>query len=179
MADPDVTAQITAADADEFARLVAKPSRDEERALIDHLGEERLERMQRTVLRGGRHGTPEGARGNVIVLHGIMGSELSVLDGAVLGDRIWLHAARLAMGGVDRLGLAADGSSPTAGNRPVGASGILKRPYGQLLLSLSTDWNVRGFWFDWRKDLTSAADALRRRITAEFGEGPVHLVAHS
>lgn len=180
MADESFIGRLTTADADEFARMLANPSRAEERELVEHLGEDRFQRLQRTILRGGQRGTRAGARGNVIVLPGIMGSELCVVDGTSFGPRIWLHAARLVVGAAAGLWLAADGASPYQGKPPVGASGILKRPYGELLVSLAADWNVRAFSFDWRKALATSADALRDRIVAEFGAtAPVHLVAHS
>ncbi len=60
------------------------------------------------------------------------------------------------------------------------ATGILKSYYGFALLSLARRWNVRAFWYDWRKNLDGAADQLRVEIDRSFGhDSPVHLVAHS
>ncbi|HTG45699.1 MAG TPA: CHAT domain-containing protein, partial [Verrucomicrobiae bacterium] len=56
----------------------------------------------------------------------------------------------------------------------------MKRAYGELLLSLSQNWNVHAFWFDWRKDLNIAGDELAAQISGWFGpDAPVHIVAHS
>ena len=47
-------------------------------------------------------------------------------------------------------------------------------------MSLSREWNVRPFFFDWRVDIRKSADALAHNINTWFGsESPVHLVAHS
>ena len=56
------------------------------------------------------------------------------------------------------------------------ATGILKRYYGELLLSLTQGWNAQAFWFDWRLDINTAADELATRIQEWFGDHePVHL----
>jgi Lysophospholipase len=56
----------------------------------------------------------------------------------------------------------------------------MKRYYGQMLLSLSESWNVRAFWFDWRKDLKLAAAELEAQIRGWFDDNvPVHILAHS
>ena len=55
----------------------------------------------------------------------------------------------------------------------------MKRHYGELLLALSERWRVRGFWYDWRKDLQLAAAELEAHIRKWFAaDEPVHLVAH-
>jgi pimeloyl-ACP methyl ester carboxylesterase len=42
------------------------------------------------------------------------------------------------------------------------------------------NWTVRAFWFDWRKDLDVAADALNAQLSAWFpDDAPIHIVAHS
>ena len=51
--------------------------------------------------------------------------------------------------------------------------------YIPLLIELDTQWEVRPFAFDWRKDIRKSAERLAGEIRA-FGAGdPVHLVCHS
>ena len=173
-------ARVEAADADEFARLIAQPSREEEDALIAYLGEDRYARMQERALNRNVRRAAAPITGNVVVLHGIMGGELTV--NATDGDatRVWMEILRLLSGGITRLELAPDGLADAVTGTTVGASGILKRTYGELLLDLAAEWRVRAFWYDWRKDLSLAADSLRAHVSNWFEpEAPVHLVAHS
>src|SRR5262249_45560849 len=114
-------------------------------------------------------------RGNVVVLHGIMGAELSMFDGSG-SSLIWVKALRLALGRFDRLALDPSGRSL----HDVRATGIYLRYYASQLVSLSNEWNVRPFFYDWRRDIRIAADELFQSIITWFGsEDAVHLVAHS
>jgi hypothetical protein len=62
----------------------------------------------------------------------------------------------------------------------VRATGIMKRFYGELVLSLARGWRVESFWFDWRKDLNLAAAELEAHLNRWFGRDvPIHIVAHS
>ena len=178
----------------EFSRLLAHPSLEEEGTLRAHLGETRYQRLHALALRGTaaaeQRGVfdwekPAGAAtaqrlGNVMLLPGIMGSELTATATARAvgsGGTIWLNLLRIAVGQLERLSLA----SPIPGNGfEVRASGILKSYYGEALLSLAQRWKAQAFWYDWRKSLDDAADQLRVEIDRWFGpEAPVHLVAHS
>ena len=176
----------------EFARLLASPTYEEEEALRAHFGEDCYQRLHASALpvavpegqRGlsdwlGRPSRPTPALlGNVVLLPGIMGSELSAIETAGgQGSRIWLNPLRLALGHIDRLSLAPGGGG--AGFE-VRATGILKSYYGEALLSLARRWKAQAFWYDWRKNLDDAADQLRIEIDRWFGSNsPVHLVAHS
>ena len=91
-----------------------------------------------------------------------------------------MQALKLLGGGLARLALEERGLAERDERYTVHASGILKRYYGELLLALSERWRVRAFFYDWRKDLRHAADALNSAIANWFPSGePVHLVAHS
>jgi pimeloyl-ACP methyl ester carboxylesterase len=171
-------ARIEGMQPDEFARLLAAPTPEEESALRLHLGEERYERLHELALRRATRGR-EARRGNVVVIHGIMGGELTSYDRKGGGDRVWVHVLRLLTGSFGRLRLGADGVSEHDPRYDVRATGILKNAYGEQLLHLSGDWEVRAFWFDWRKDLRLAAEQLYAQLSAWFGDAPVHLVAHS
>jgi pimeloyl-ACP methyl ester carboxylesterase len=173
-------ARLEAAEPEELAQLLAHPSADEERVLRAYLGDDRYQRMHSMAL---RHSAVRGARvsrGNVVVLHGIMGGELTAIGRASAQDPIWVKILRLMGGGLDVLQLAEDGLTGTDPQVDVRATGILKRFYGEQILSLSQNWTVRTFWYDWRKDLDVTADALAAQLSSWFPENtPVHLVAHS
>jgi pimeloyl-ACP methyl ester carboxylesterase len=168
--------RVEAAEPDLFATLLARPSRDEERALRAYFGDARFERLHTMAVRS--TGATRGSRvlkGNVVVLPGIMGSELSEYSGAS-SSCLWLNPARMVIGQLGRLRLSDEG-------RPefdVRASGVLKLFYGELILSLSERWNVRTFWFDWRRDMRDSAALLEERLRSWFPEdAPIHLVCHS
>jgi hypothetical protein len=42
------------------------------------------------------------------------------------------------------------------------SSGVFKRDYGELILTLAQDWDVRVLWYDWRKDLRVGASLAIR-----------------
>ncbi len=183
--EKDFIAQVEAADTEKLADILRDHTREEEEALRAYLGAERYQRMHSMALRrnktrgGSKLRGPDPDRGNVVVIHGIMGAELTATDRAGSGDQVWVKALRIMRGWIERLRLADDGREPF-GDYEVHASGIMKRYYGELLLALSDKWNVRAFWYDWRKDLQNAASELETKIDAWFGDGkPVHLVAHS
>jgi pimeloyl-ACP methyl ester carboxylesterase len=167
-------AQLEAANADELSQILRRPSAEEQRVLEIYFGTARLERLRSLALGSQRRGTP---RGNVVVLHGIMGGELTVFPPRKSSQYIWMSIPRLAIGGVGWLRMTPEPRSQF----DVRATGILKKWYSEMLLGLAADqWNVRAFCYDWRLDLADCADALRAQIDAWFGpSAPVHLVAHS
>jgi pimeloyl-ACP methyl ester carboxylesterase len=175
-------AQIETADADDLAKLLEHPTSEQERALRAHLGDERYQRMHGLALKRSniRSMTRNPDRPNVVVIHGIMGAELSVsaVNGGS-GDLMWVSYWRIMRGWLERLRLTPDGRGEANDKFRVRASGTMKRYYGELLLSLAQRNNVKDFFFDWRKDLNVAADALNSKINEWFGNEPVHIVAHS
>jgi pimeloyl-ACP methyl ester carboxylesterase len=172
--------EVESASPEELADLLMRPTIEEEKALRAHLGDERYQRMHSMALkRRVSRSMVSQPKGNVVVIHGIMGAELSVSSGGA-GDLTWVNAFRIMRGWLDRLRLSADGRTEANPKFKVSASGIMKRYYGEMLLSLSEDWNVKAFWFDWRKDLDLAADELNLQIGNWFdSKAPVHIVAHS
>ena len=182
--------RLEAADARELALLLARPTADQERAYRVYLGDARYQRLhdlavQNLAIDRGfwdffKTRTPAARKlGNVVVLPGIMGSELTTIDRSGYQARIWLNIPRIVAGQIERLRLSLDGRNEYDPRFDVEPTGILKAYYGELILSLSQNWNVHTFWFDWRKNLNLAADALNASITRWFGDQPVHLVAHS
>jgi hypothetical protein len=173
-------AQVEASGPEELATLLMRPSVNEEKALRAHLGDERYQRMHSMALRRKvSRGISRPPKGNVVVIHGILGGELTVSSGGS-GDLTWVSAFRIFRGWLDRLRLNEDGRREADPKFKVTASGMIKRYYGELLLSLAENWNVKAFWFDWRKDIDLAADELNSKINGWFGsKEPVHIVAHS
>ena len=168
--------RVEAATPKELAEIMARPSPEEERALRTHLGEDRFERMRALVLQSSLTRASQPTQGNVVVLHGIMGGELTYYETDADPDSIWLNIIRLVFGQFARFTVDDQGSSVSR----IQATGILKRYYGELLLSLMPHWNTHAFWYDWRLDINAAADHLAMKIHEWFGDNdPVHLVAHS
>lgn len=157
-----------------------RPTAQEERALRAHFGNARYERLHNLALKRPISRALRAPEGRVVVIHGIMGSELTAFDRAGAGDQIWQKALRLLTGQIEKLRLTDDGYLEYDPKYEVRASGILKRYYGELQLKLATNWTVQAFWYDWRKDLDLAAKELRAKILEWFDQGtPVHIVAHS
>ncbi len=174
MNDREYLARLESASADELSQILRRPSAGEERLLALYFGEERLARLRKLALGAQRRGAK---RGNVVVLHGIMGGELTVYPPGKREQHIWLHFPRLIIGGIGWLRITPQMTS----ENDVRATGILKKWYSEMLLGLAADqWNVQAFHYDWRLDLAELADALRKKIDASFNASePVHLVAHS
>ena len=138
-----------------------------------YFGPARYDALRRRTL-GQRGASRAAKRGNVVILHGVMGGELTVRDD---GDdkQIWMSVWRLALGGLDRLRMK-DGNSLF----DVRATGILKKWYAEQIMEFSYDWNTQTYWYDWRRDLDETADDLRAKIDGWFGaDAAVNLVAHS
>ncbi|HVF71379.1 MAG TPA: CHAT domain-containing protein [Chthoniobacterales bacterium] len=167
-------AQLESANTDELTQILRRPTAEEERVLEIYFGRQRLQRLRSLALGTQQRAVP---RGNVVVLHGIMGGEMTVYPEQESSQFIWLSFPRLAIGAVGWLRMAADLTSEFN----VKPTGILKRWYSDMIMELSAErWNVRAFWFDWRLDLAKSAAALHQQINEWFGESaPVNLVAHS
>ena len=103
----------------------------------------------------------------VYVLPGIMGSHLS-RD----GNRIWLDIFDLALGGMAKLSMDADGIEADS---PVGMS------YARIVDYLSSTHEVIPFPFDWRLSILDEArrfgDVVQRKL--EETDQPVRILAHS
>jgi pimeloyl-ACP methyl ester carboxylesterase len=174
-------ARVESASVAELAQILARPTAQQERILRVHYSDERYKRMHELALRQtpairGVRGEP--SRGNVIVIHGIMGSELSSVSSPTTSTLIWVSLWRLFRGWLERLKLNDDGRTGKYTIRP---TGIITDYYGEMLLTLRAHgWNVRPFWFDWRLDLNHAAEELHNKINEWFTkDSPIHIVAHS
>src|SRR5215208_3794601 len=124
------SARYEAAGPAETARPLAPPAPAAERALRAHRGEERYQRLQAMAMRRGVRSTRRASAGNVVVIHGIMGGELSTRaagePGGGGGDHVWARLLSLVRGRVARLRLAEDGRSDFDAAVAVEATGIMK-----------------------------------------------------
>ncbi len=174
--------QFEAADAKEMARTLARPTSEQETALRLYLGDSRYKRMHNTALQAtaARRGLTTPSKGRVVVIHGIMGAELSNFDSpsSPESSKVWVHYWRIFRGWAERLLLNPDGQTS---RYDVRATGIMQDYYGELVLELLVrNWDAQSFWFDWRKDINAAARELHTKINGWFGtDTPVHIVAHS
>src|SRR5262245_12548608 len=172
-------AQFECADTDETAQMLQNATEEQEKALRLHLGHHTYRRLRDLAIR--RNLMQSGRRpiGNVVIIPDIMGSRLAAIDLEGNTIPIWPNALRIAEGYLEKLTLKEDGLHDADPRYTVRDTGILKRYYGILLLTLAEKWSVHAFWYDWRKGLDLAANNLRCMISSWFGEKePVHIVAH-
>ena len=170
----EIQTALDEGDVDRVRRVLLEVEGRERRLLAEELGSEAFGRARSAASRGGRR----GKLGRVLVLPGIMGSELDSVDAKGDADRIWLNYLRLIRGRIGDLELAADGS-PALPGLHVRPAGVHRKTYLSMILELDTRWDVRPFPFDWREDIDKSADRLAAEVRAFGGGGPVHLVAHS
>lgn len=111
-----------------------------------------------------------GPQPSVVVIPGIMGSELR------LGTRrVWVDLLALARGGLSRLRVGAPG---------VEATGLVSNGYAACCRYLANSHAVVPFPYDWRLGIEAAGERLAKTLDALAGEAesagqPVRVVAHS
>lgn len=110
-----------------------------------------------------------GKRSIVLLLPGIMGSNLSVKD-----DLVWINYFRFIAGALKNL------ECSEANNRNVKASSLVATSYKKITENLSRDYDVVTFPFDWRLPLTDSAKLLNNKIIELLQyEQPIKVIAHS
>ena len=167
-------AALDRSDIDDARRTLLELKGHERRLVEEEMGLEAFERARGAAARGRRG----GKLGKVLVLPGIMGSELDSVDPKGDADRIWHNVVRLIDGRIGDLELTPEGEPAKAGFH-VRTAGVHRKTYVPLLMELDTRWHVRPFAFDWREHIDKSAARLEGEVKA-FGDGdPVHLVAHS
>jgi hypothetical protein len=75
---------------------------------------------------------PAAPPGNVVVIPGIMASELATVNREGERDHIWVSKLRIVLGQLDRLRLSENGLDPANRAYDVVPIGIMKRYYGEL-----------------------------------------------
>jgi CHAT domain-containing protein len=152
-------------------RLLARGDVEGLRAALGGLEDRALESLRESVgelaLERFLHGGGRRKHGTVMLLNGLMGSNLFAVDGDQ-ADHIWVNPWRLANGELRRLRVGAE---------RVQVAGM-HRSYLPLLMKLDEYWDVIPFAFDWRLSLAASAEKLARFITDRVRR-PVHVVAHS
>lgn len=119
-------------------------------------------------LDGGQYasGNPSGTKPIVILLPGIMGSNLTRHD-----DLVWINYLRFLTGELKRLSIDASG---------IEAPSIVKTSYKKLGLSLQGEYDVVTFPFDWRLSLETLAAAFEKTVRELLKlNQPIRIVAHS
>jgi pimeloyl-ACP methyl ester carboxylesterase len=170
---------VEQADPEEFSDILTRPTGEEELALRWHLGDERYQRMHQMALRRASIRAVRPVKGQVVVVHASMGSELTAVERTGGTTHLWVNAPRIMDGQLDRLRLDEEGRGPHSSADTIRVTGMMKRHYGELLLGVARDWDVRAFCYDWRKDVRLAAAQLAAQLRAWFSDGTaVSFVAH-
>jgi hypothetical protein len=171
--------RIDAAPPRALAEMLRKPTPEQEQGLRTYLGHERYRRMRGLALRLSSRPRSGTRLGNVVLIPDFMGTVLSRTDweGAEEPTPIWMNIPRLMAGQFDLLQLDDDGFPGVDRRFDIVPAGVFKRGYGELILTLAQEWEVRVLWYDWRKDLRLAASSLESKLGEWFGvDQPVHLV---
>ncbi len=110
---------------------------------------------------------PSGNKPIVVLLPGIMGSNLSQKD-----KEIWLHYGRILSGGLINLGYS--------NVNKITADSVVKTSYGKLYKWLSSKYDVIVYPFDWRKPLPDCAKEFNAKIKSLLKIGqPIKIIGHS
>jgi len=179
MNESQLAARLATADTDELAAILQSPSLDEELFLRDYLGPECYRRLRSLTQRRAarQRELREPSLGNVLLIPGLLSNELALVQKDP-PEPVWLSARSVAAGNLRYLRLAENGITDADPANPIAPTGLMKRYYGELMLTLAQRWQVRTFTYDWRKSLELAASQVRACIDASFPRRePVHLVA--
>ena len=110
---------------------------------------------------------PSGAKPIVVMLPGIMGSNLSQKE-----KELWLHYGRILSGGLINLGYS--------NVNKIVADSVVKTSYYKLYKWLSGKYDVVVYPFDWRKPLPDCANEFNTKIKSLLKIGqPIKIIGHS
>lgn len=159
------------------SRTIGEKADPQEELLRSYFGVERFNDLRELAQRGDKI---RKELGNVVLLPGIMGSHLTVVERDNDEDHVWVNLWRMVKGDMKRLRLSSDGKT-NANNETVKATGLIGWYY-----ALALEWlQAVPFPYDWRLSVTDAADKLAIFVEEKFNDGtfdrskPVHFVAHS
>lgn len=167
---------LDAGDLAMLRRAVRELDQKGQEILAQRLGDEETERLVRTARRS-RETARLGLGGRVVVIHGIMGAHLDVIEPDGDSDRVWVNYWRLFNGRIADLELV-DGVRPRNPAKRVRVAGLLA-DYLPLLFELDGGWKVKPFAYDWRLDIDASAKQLAETIRLWSNGEPCHVVAHS
>jgi pimeloyl-ACP methyl ester carboxylesterase len=149
---------------------------DGQEILAERLGGEQVEWLMRAARR--IRETPRRAfGGRVVVIHGIMGARLDVVEPDGDSDRVWVDYWRIFNGRIADLELV-EGELSRDPEKRVRVAGLLPE-YLPLLLELDGRWKVKPFAYDWRLNIDTSAARLADTIRLWATGDPCHVVAHS
>jgi hypothetical protein len=97
--------------------------------------------------------------GRVIVLPGLMGTELDSVDASGDADLVWVNYFRIFAGRMADLRLT-DAGDPPAPPPTIRPKQLYRSVYLPILLALQARWQTRPFPYDWRVGVDSSAAAL-------------------
>ena len=109
--------RLEAANTEDLARLILYASAEEEKVLRIYLGDTRFRRLRNLVLRREMMRSERGVKRkanrnetrNVVIIPGVLGSELTSVDRNQQQERLWLSPHQIAAGHLDRLHLEPNG----------------------------------------------------------------------
>lgn len=177
---------LSAADGDQLVELLGHPSIETDAGLRGYFGPSLYQRLRNLALRSylmrqsRESNGDEKPRDHVVIVPGILGSELSSFSVDGNRERVWLNARAMTEGALMRLRLDSDGLRQADPGYEIRPTGVLKRVYGALMLTLARDFEVHAFAYDWRRSFRAIADDLQAYLSKNFMPGEaVHLVAHA
>lgn len=168
---------------DELAEALVRSKRkvrgtaSETKALSEYFEDKELKELQH-IADLSQQRRSAGTVGNMILLHGIMGSNLIVKKKGD-EDLVWVNLLRIAGGRMEDLRRNETGDQEASKDVTVLKGDPLKQFYAKTVLRLRGRWNLKTFSYDWRKDINLSSKELESFIEKEFPNEPVHLVAHS
>ncbi len=156
-----------------------RANQPQEKNLREYFGDEHFRELRELAEPVRAQATREQL-GNVVLLPGIMGSHLSVVERDGDEDHVWVSLWRLLKGDMKRLKLSPDGKTNHNGEEVV-ATSLIGWYYARALETLQAE----PFPYDWRLSVCDTADKLAAFVREKLGDGtfdagrPVHFVAHS
>jgi hypothetical protein len=110
--------------------------------------------------------TVTGTRPIIVLLPGIMGSNLSADD-----KLVWINYLRFLSGGLKKLDIKSPG---------IIAPSLIKTSYAKIVNHLEQSYDVVTFAFDWRQQLNQSAQLFKNKIEELLGyKQPIKIIGHS
>jgi len=177
---------LSKANGDELVELLGHPSIEVDAALRSYFGTARYQHLRSLALRAhlmrsSRESIGDGTpREHVVIVPGVLGSELTSVAPNGKRECVWLSSQAVTQGLLMRLRLDNDGIRPADPSYEIRPTGVIKRVYGALMLTLARDFQVHAFAYDWRRSFRTVADDLQAYLSRNFTpKEVVHLVAHA
>ncbi len=164
-------------EAEPQTRAAGEKADPQEELLRSYFGEERFLDLLKWSKKGDEI---KKKLGNVVLLPGIMGSHLTVIEKNNDEDHVWVNLWRMVKGDMERLKLSSDGKT-NANGETVKADGLIAWYYALALERLQ----AAPFPYDWRLNVNDTADKLAKFVEEKLSDGTfdrereVHFVAHS